>query len=154
MPAKKPPRSVPEVKATVTFDEVIASQKAKRALPSKSDVKEAFGEAAARTGHVNLDMSTDEGRRNRGKLLDMMQPWARAESARGELMQQEVEKVPMRNPAGERVMLPASHEEAAEARGFRTARRGRWTERVVFHEDGSKTVYKRIAGVGVVRVEG
>jgi len=71
---KKKPKPV-VVETTLTEADLADAGKERKALPTWGDIKSAFGDEAARNKEINLDLATAEGRQNRKKLRDMMQPW-------------------------------------------------------------------------------
>lgn len=66
----------------MSYEEVMEigrqARKTEALMPSDRDIEDAFGSTAAETGRVNLDLASRDGKRNRSRLLDMMQPvWRR-----------------------------------------------------------------------------
>lgn len=81
--ANRIPEGMANALPNITTEELAASQTAAKAMPSWKEIKSAFGEKAVADKKINLDMATPEGRKNRGKLVDMMLPaWAK-EADRG-----------------------------------------------------------------------
>lgn len=124
---KNPPPLDPRNGVSTTYDEVMATEKPP--LATWSDVKSAFGEDAVNTGTVNLDLSTPDGVKNRGKLQEMVKKHMGYEAARGLKRDAAVETVQMRTSDGGIKPVPERLAERAESKGFRVVPRRKATSR-------------------------
>ena len=117
----KKPKIDSSAMGTVTFDQVVQTQKASKAMPTWGDIRDAFGEKAVTSKKVNLDPATSEGRTNRGKMMDMMAPAWRQEAVRGQSVT--IPKTKLYNKRGEKVEAPVSTaENLIRENGFKTQR--------------------------------
>ena len=139
------PQRIPEgmenALPNITSEELDASRKASKAMPTWDEIGDAFGDEAVRNKKINLDMATREGRANRGKLLDMVTPAWRAEADRGNLFQSKIEKEYLYDDEGRKKVAPVEMaERMAKAQGLHATNklsfgppRGGWP---VFDKDG------------------
>ncbi|HJW74954.1 MAG TPA: hypothetical protein VJ787_04700 [Thermoleophilia bacterium] len=73
-----------------------------------------------RDKRINLDLETRDGRRNRGRLRDMMKPWTRLEHESGMVMNASTPRTKVRAPDGRVREIPAAAEShVAQRPGYR-----------------------------------
>lgn len=88
-----------------------------------SEVGAAFGQKAIETKTVNLDMATSEGRRNRGRMSEMLKDYMRKTAEQSVTRNGLIPKVAMRTTDGLRREIPERLAGRAEHKGFRVAAR-------------------------------
>ncbi len=138
---RKLPKGMENALPNVSMEELQASQKAAKAMPTWGEIKSAFGEEAVQTKKINLDSATREGRENRGKLLDMMLPAWAAEAHRGQVFGDKIEKEAVKDDRGRTYTFPKEVvDNVARQHGFHSSSglhfgppRGGWP---VFDKDG------------------
>ena len=106
MAKKRIPDNMGNALPNITVEELAASKKASKAMPTWKEIGDAFGPDAVRTKTVNLDPATPEGAKNRGKMLDLMTPAWRAEAERGTTFGEKIEKVAVTDPRGNTKYFP------------------------------------------------
>ena len=112
---KKPPPLDPANGLSKSYEQM------KPAAPAATwgDVKDAFGSKAVDTGSINLDLSTSEGVRNRGRLGEMLKAHHSRQAAESVQRDSKVPTVRMRTSNGTERQVPERIAERAGRNGLR-----------------------------------
>ena len=110
---------------STTYEAVVGDYKAPEA--TVGDALAAFGPDTAASGNINLDLSTDEGRKNRGRLAEMLAPDLRRSGERGAKRNATIPTVTMKQPDGATRVVPEMVAARAEANGMRVVEKRRPT---------------------------